>query len=308
MRLAALVVAHGTVQSPAELPAFLRSVRQGRAAPPELVQELGRRYEAIGGRSPLLSTTLSVASKLEARLGIPVRAGMRLWSPFARDALAELVRDGARRVVVLPLAPYSTRVYGDAVRRAAQDLEHEGGPACELRVTDDWGSEPGLVGLFARLVREAALMLSDAERARTALLLTAHSLPQAVITAGDRYALEFERGARAVADRVRDVLPDARIAYQSEGAGAGPWLGPGLRTALGDIARERRFGRVLVAPVGFLADHVETLYDLDIEASGWARERGLTLTRIALPNDRDDFVEVLAALARPLFESDRGAA
>jgi ferrochelatase len=301
MDRAVLLVAHGTVEDLDELPAFLRNIRRGHEAPPELLAETRRRYEVIGGRSPLTGTTRSLARKLEARLGVPVRAGMRLWKPFVRDALAELVRNGARRVAVLPLAQFSTRVYGDAVRRAAKELAHEGGAEIELRVASDWGSDPALVALFARLVRLAVAELTEAERARTVLLVTAHSLPTAVIAAGDAYATEFQRGARAVAEAVRDVLPEARVGYQSEGASGGEWLGPGLRASIDAIAAEKRFDRVLIAPVGFLADHVETLYDLDIEARGWARERGLELVRTALPNDRDEFVEVLAGLAGPLL-------
>ena len=299
---AVLLVAHGTVEDLDDLPAFLRNIRRGHEAPPELLAETRRRYEVIGGRSPLLATTRALAAKLEARVGAPVRAGMRLWKPFVRDVLAELAQDGARRVAVVPLAQYSTKVYGDFVRRAAKELAHEGGAQLDLQVLGDWGGDLGLVALFADLIRAAAAKLTDAERARTCLLVTAHSLPKAVIAAGDAYQAEFERGAWLVADAVKDVLPEARVGYQSEGASGGEWLAPGLRASLDAIAAEGRFDRVLVAPVGFLADHVETLYDLDVEARGFARERGLELVRCALPNDSDAFADVLAALARPLLE------
>lgn len=303
---AALLVAHGTVEDLDDLPAFLRNIRRGHPAPPELLAETRRRYEAIGGRSPLLDITGSLARKVEARLDVPVRAGMRLWKPFVRDVLAGLAQEGAREIAVVPLAPFSTKVYGDFVARAAKELAHEGGPTLGIAVANDWGSDPGLVALFEKLIRRAVSALSAPERARTALLLTAHSLPKAVIASGDAYQAEFERGARAIAEAVEDVLPDARIGYQSEGASGGEWLGPGLRASLDAIAAEDKYDRVLVAPVGFLGDHVETLYDLDIEARGWARDRGLELVRSALPNDRDELADVIAALAGALF--DGGAA
>jgi ferrochelatase len=127
MKTAVLLVAHGTVESVEDLPAFLKNVRRGRDAPPELVAEMTKRYQAIGGQSPLLRITQSVATKLEARLGIPVRACMRLWSPYPKDLLAQMSSAGIERIIVLPLAQFSTHVYVEAVKKDLAELVREGG-------------------------------------------------------------------------------------------------------------------------------------------------------------------------------------
>jgi ferrochelatase len=297
MKEAVLLIAHGTVDDLADLPAFVRNIRRGHEPSPELVAELRRRYEAIGGSSPLLGITRSVTAKLEARLGVPVRMAMRLWRPYPKDVLAEL---GADRVVVLALAQHSASVYVEAVKEVAP-------PGTEIVAVPNWGQDPALVEAFAEKVRGAVRSWSDAERNDTALVLSAHSLPKAIVDAGDPYEREARGAADAVAARVRDVLPDARIAFQSQGMSTGPggrpvvWLGPDLPATFDAIAAEGRH-RVLVAPIGFLADHVEVLYDLDIEAKAQAEARGLRLFRTESLNDDDAFVSVLAGLVHPLLQ------
>ena len=294
MNEAVLLVAHGTVDDLADLPAFLRNIRRGHEASPELVAELRRRYEAIGGSSPLLGITRSLAGKLEARLGVPVRMAMRLWSPYPKDVLAELA---AERVVVLALAQHSAAVYLDAVKEAAT-------PGTELVGVPDWGRAPALVDAFASRVRDAVRGWSDEERRETALVLSAHSLPRSIVDAGDSYEREARGAADAVAAKVRDVLPDARVAFQSQGLATGPggkpvaWLGPDLPSTFDAVVKDGK-RRVLVAPIGFLADHVEVLYDLDLEAKAQAEERGLQFFRTASLNDDDAFVSVLEGLVRP---------
>lgn len=300
MKEAVLLIAHGTVDDLADLPAFLRNIRRGHDASPELVAELRRRYEAIGGSSPLLGITRSVAVKLEAALGAPVRIAMRLWRPYAKDVLAEL---GAERVVVLALAQHSASVYVDAVREVA--------PAgTEIVGVPNWGQDRALIEAFTGKVRDAVRSWSEAERRETALVLSAHSLPKAIVEAGDPYEREARAAAEAVAGRVRDLLPDTRVAFQSQGLSTGPggrpivWLGPDLPATLDAIAQDGK-RRVLVAPIGFLADHVEVLYDVDIEARALAEARGLKLFRTGSLNDDDALVSALAGLVRPLL---RGAA
>jgi len=294
MREAVLLIAHGTVDDLADLPAFLRNIRRGHEASPELVAELRRRYDAIGGSSPLLGITRSVTAKLEARLGVPVRMAMRLWKPYPKDVLAEL---GAERVVVLALAQHSASVYVDAVTAVAP-------PGTEIVGVPNWGQEPDLVAAFAEKVRDAVHTWSEDERRETVLVLSAHSLPVAIIDAGDPYEREACAAADAVAARVRDVLADVRIAFQSQGMSTGPggrpvaWLGPDLPATFDAIAKEGK-RRVLVAPIGFLVDHVEVLYDLDLEAKALAEARGLAFFRTESLNDDDAFVSVLAGLVGP---------
>ncbi|HEX4447181.1 MAG TPA: ferrochelatase [Polyangiaceae bacterium] len=303
--VAVVVVSHGTVDDLEDLGPFVANVRRGRPAPPELIAELRRRYEAIGG-SPLNRINAEIASKLAVRLGVPVVAANRLWRPFVRDVLAELAGDGVKRVAVVPLAQHSAHVYADDAKRAAE------GTGLEVACAPAWGGRDDLCAAFA--ARIVAALGAEAGAGRTTLLMTAHSLPKAVVDAGDPYEREVRASADAIAQRVRRTSGEGSselpvvVAFQSQGmAGAAPiaWLGPDLRAAL-DAAKGHGSARVVLAPVGFLADHVEVLYDLDIEARALAAERGLAYARAASLNADGDFIEVLAAVARPLLAGAPG--
>jgi ferrochelatase len=286
---AVLLVSHGTVDDLDDLTAFVTNVRRGHVPGAELVAELRRRYEAIGGRSPLNDVSARLAAKLERVLGVRVAWAGRLWKPYVRDALASLAREGVRRVVVVPLAQHSVHVYAEDARRAAE------GTGLELVCAPSWGAAPRLHDAFARRIRD---VLGDP--ARTTVIMTAHSLPRAVIARGDPYEREVRASAAAVAGRLAAGVRSV-VAFQSQGLGAtDEWLGPDLRTAI-DEAAERGDRRIVFAPIGFLADHVEILYDLDVEAAGMARERGLEPVRARSLNDDDDLVGVLADVARPLL-------
>jgi ferrochelatase len=302
---AILLVAHGTVDRLDELPGFLANIRRGHPAPPELVAEVRRRYEAIGGRSPLLDICRELAGKLEEKLGVPTRVAMRLWQPYPKEVLEGLVREGATRIVVVPLAQYSAKVYGEAVVAAAKEL---GAGELEVVCADNWAQEPLLVRAYAQEIRRVLADVPAAERTKTTLVMTAHSLPVAVVKAGDPYEREVRASAEAIAREVRAGGHDNlrhEVVFQSQGMGTGPggrpveWLGPGLKEAL-TAAAARGDTRVVVAPIGFLADHVEILYDLDIEAQGWARELGLTLTRTRSLNASEGLVDALAKVASAL--------
>lgn len=285
-----LLTAHGSVENLEELPGFLTRIRHGRPPPPELVREVQRRYEAIGG-SPLLAITERQAALLSARLGLPVFVGMRLSSPGLADALNDALALGVRRLCVLPLAPFSVHVYAEAAQRAGEAFTAD----LELVTVAPFGSSKELVQAHASAIRRA---LASRSGGSVELVLTAHSLPASVIAAGDPYQREFEASAAAIAE---ELGRPAHVAYQSQGFGGGAWLGPDLKSVLESV-RARGSERVMIAPVGFLADHVETLYDLDIEAKAWASELGLELTRVPALNAAPELVEALARTAeRALF-------
>jgi protoporphyrin/coproporphyrin ferrochelatase len=292
---AVILVSHGTVDHLDDLGAFVGKVRRGRPAPPELVAELRRRYEAIGG-SPLNRINAEVARKLEGRLGVRVATANRLWHPFVAEVMGALSAEGIRRVAMVPLAQHSAHVYAEDARRAAE------GTGVEVSSALGWGDRADLCAAFAsRIV--AALGVSP-HPVRTTLVMTAHSLPQSVIDAGDPYERDVRAAAEAIATAVVGRLGrnlHVVVAFQSQGlAGPVAWLGPDLRAAL-DLAKEQDSAHVLLAPIGFLADHVEVLYDLDIEARAMANERGLSYSRSPSLNADDDFVDVLAEVARPLL-------
>lgn len=306
----ALLVAHGTVDSLDDLPEFLTNIRRGHAPSEELLHEVRRRYEAIGGQSPLNAINRELAAKLGARLGLPARMANRLCRPYPKSALEELAGEGVTDVVVLPLAQHSAPIYGQAVEAAAKEV-----PAVRRVVSAaNWGRTPRLTEAFADAILEAlAALPSDAV---VEVILTAHSLPVAVVQAGDPYETEVRASAADVMARV-EARAEGRIhrhavAFQSQGMSTGPggrpvaWLGPDLRAAL-EAAKGGGATHVVVAPIGFLADHVEILYDLDIEARGWAEGLGLAFSRTASLNARDAMVETLATIAEPLLAGGAGA-
>jgi ferrochelatase len=294
---AVVLVSHGTVDRLEDLAAFVRNVRRGRPAPDELVAELRHRYEAIGG-SPLNRINTLVARKLEQHLGVRVAAANRLWHPFVAEVLGALASEGIRRVAIVPLAQHSAHVYAEDARRGAE------GTGVEVTCAPGWGDRADLCRAFA--IRIVATLAQSPDAPRTTLIMTAHSLPRSVVDAGDPY----ERDVRAAADAIAAAVAELAgrevhrvVAFQSQGmAGPAPiaWLGPDLRAAL-DLAKSQGSTHVVLAPIGFLADHVEVLYDLDIEARAMATDRGLSYSRAPLLNADDDFLSILAAVARPLL-------
>jgi protoporphyrin/coproporphyrin ferrochelatase len=284
-----LLVAHGTIEDLDDMPEFLARIRHGRPASPELVAELVRRYQAVGG-SPLLELTRAQARELAKLTGLPVLVGMRLWRPTLEEALRGAAHLGLERLCVLPLAPFSVHVYWDAVQRSRNELEQElGAYRPRLLSVPAWGSEPEFVAAQAEHIAPSLKGLPENE---TELILTAHSLPMRAIQAGDPYASQVEACARAIGERLGC---DYRLAYQSQGADGGEWLGPDLQSVL-QASRDAGRKRVVVAPFGFLADHIETLYDLDIEAKTWTHALGLEFTRVAALNTDAKFIAALAAL------------
>jgi ferrochelatase len=284
-----LLVAHGTVADLADLPAFVARIRHGRPAPPGLVEELQGRYRAIGG-SPLLRVTEQQARALETHSGLPVLLGMRLWEPSVEDALREAAARRIARLVLVPLAPFSVAVYSAAAQRSLAAIRTELGDAApELVVCEAWGSEPAFIAAHAALI--AAQLGIDSRQ--SAVVLTAHSLPRAAIAAGDAYQTEVEASAHAIAVHLGRPC---ELAYQSQGADGGDWLGPDLRQTMQRLA-QAGVRQVTLSPFGFLADHVETLYDLDIEARAWAGDLGLGFERLPALNSAPGLIEALSSVA-----------
>jgi ferrochelatase len=286
---AVLLLAHGTPETLDEMPEYLTRVRGGRAPGPELVEEMRRNYAAIGGRSPLTDLTRAQAEALRAELGNGGRVyvGMRNWRPLIAEALGQARADGVEELVAVPMAPqYSTLSVGkykEAVERATP-------PGLAIRVVDSWHDHPGLVGAFAEKVEEGLAR----DRGAT-VLFTAHSLPLRAIREGDPYAGQVARTAALVAARVG--LASHRLAYQSAGRTPEPWLGPSLEEALDDLAREGARS-VLVAPIGFVCDHTEILFDIDVAAAQAARQRAIAFSRTASLNTSPAFIRALAEVVR----------
>lgn len=287
-----LLVAHGTVSNLDDLAAFVARIRHGRPPPPGLVEELRHRYSAIGG-SPLLSVTDAQARALSERTGLPVIVGMRLWDPSVESAFRSAAERGIRELVLVPLAPFSVSVYGAAAQRSLESVRAELGAATpSLVVCEPWGTEPAFVNAHAEAIR--AGLPSDSA---STVLLTAHSLPAVAIRAGDRYQAEVEACARAVAEQLGRPC---ELAFQSQGADGGEWLGPDLRQTFERLVSSG-VEHVTLSPFGFLADHVETLYDLDIEARSLADKLGLGFQRIPALNTHSGLIDALASVALRAF-------
>ncbi len=289
-----LLLGHGTVENLDDLPAFLSKIRHGRPSQPALVAELRRRYEAIGG-SPLLAISNELAKEVEARVGARVRVAMRFWHPFAKDVLGEIARSGCRSLAVVPLAPYSGHVYAAEMTRVAGEIAEAGLTPPALRCAPNWGTEPLLVDAFASELAGVLDRLPESRRAAAHVLFTAHSLPLAVVERGDPYPDHVRATAEAVALRAGIQNP-WRVVYQSQGMAADPWLGPDVGASLLDVARQKATD-VVFCPIGFLSDHIEILYDLDIEAKARAKEAGLSYARTASLNASAKLAQAIAAVA-----------
>ncbi len=286
-----LLMAHGTPSSMAEMPDYLTLVRGGRPPSDELVAEMRHNYEAIGGRSPLTDITFAQADALRARLGpaVPVAVGMRNWTPFIKDAVAELAASGVTRIVGIPLAPQfsslSVQKYNDAAQAALP-----GG--ITFVAVESYHAHPLLLDAFAERVQEAA------PRPEELVVFTAHSLPKRVIAGGDRYADEVAATARGVAERagVRKYVQ----AFQSAGRTPEPWIGPSLTETL-DEQSGNGFRRFLIVPIGFVCDHTEILFDIDVQAAREAREFSTALRRTASLNTSPTFIALLEDLVRSMI-------
>ena len=283
-----LLMAHGTPSSVDEMPQYLALVRGGRPASAELVAEMRHNYEAIGGRSPLTEITVSQAEALGAKLGpsCPVEVGMRNWTPFISEAVSRLAAAGVTRIIGIPLAPQfstlSVQKYLEAARAAL--------PAgMAFDAVRSFHAHPLLLDAFAERVRAAA------PRRNELVVFTAHSLPKRVIDSGDGYPAEVAATARGVAERVG--LTTYECAYQSAGRTPEPWLGPDLVTVIDDQSG-RGVRRFLVVPIGFVCDHTEILYDIDVQAARVAREFSAQLRRTESLNTSPTFIAALEDLVR----------
>ena len=290
MKSAVLLMAHGTPSSLADMPEYLKVVRGGRPPSPELVEEMTHNYRAIGG-SPLTDLTLAQADALSKRLGpdVPVAVGMRNWHPYISAAMSDLADRNVDRIIGLPLAPQfstlSVQKYMDAATSALP-----GGVVFEPVRT--FHAHPLLLQAFAERVREAE------PRADETIVFTAHSLPKRVIDAGDVYATEVAETAHGVARLAGIAKYD--IAYQSAGRTPEPWIGPDLSEYIADRSAQgsRAF---LVVPVGFVCDHTEILFDIDIQAAQAAHDAGAALRRTESLNTSRTFISALEAIARSLL-------
>jgi ferrochelatase len=287
-----LLLAHGSPESVDEIPEFLIRVTGGRALPPHVVDEVKRRYELIGA-SPLTCWTLEQRDLLSRELEMPVYVGMRNWKPFVADTLATMTKDGVRHAVVICLAPQNSRtsvgLYRSSLTPDAMPITFD--------FVESWHDQPLLIQAFAERLRSGLQPAQSESGHKPPIIFTAHSVPQRTITEGDPYEAQAKETAALVAREAGLKNDDWAFAFQSQGMSGGPWLGP---TVEGTILRLKAKGHrgVFIQPIGFLCDHVEILYDIDIGFKQFAEKEGMRLWRAQSLNNSALLTRSLAEVAR----------
>jgi len=289
---AVLLLAHGSPESADEIPEFLLRVTGGRRLPPSVVEEVERRYRLIGV-SPLTCWALEQRDLLARELGMPVYVGMRNWKPFTGDTLRAIAADGVRHVVAICLAPQNSRT---SVGLYRSGLALEGAPFT-VDFVESWHDQPFLIEAFAEKLR-CGLQSAEAQAAvRIPILFTAHSVPQRTITEGDPYETQAKETAALVAREAKLNAEDWVFAFQSQGMSGGPWLGPTVEDTILEL-KAKGHGGVFIQPIGFLCDHVEILYDIDIGFRLFAEKAQMKLWRAPSLNDSPLLIKALAEVAR----------
>lgn len=289
-----LLLAHGAPGKLEDVPEFLLKVRHGRPLPPPVVKEITDRYAQIGGSSPLLRHTRNQAAALSERLGKPVYVGMRNWHPFIAQAVDELLRDGIERLIVICLAPHSSRTSVGLYKQHLDSALAEAGASPVVQFVESWHSQPSLIRAFAEKLREALQEVRKAAGIEVPVILTAHSVPEKTIAAGDPYHLQVQETAKQVASAAGCVLWHS--AYQSQGMTSDAWMGPRVESVIDQLGAAGH-RHVLIAPIGFLCDHVEILYDVDVLFRNYGHARGITVHRTESLNDSPLLIEALGAIA-----------
>lgn len=291
--IAVLAMAYGGPGNMDEVEPYLMDVRGGRATKPQLVEEIRARYARIGGRSPILELTRAQAAAVGRALGsaFHVSVGMRHWHPYIREAVADIAAAGHRRVVGVVMAPHYSGMSVGAYEKKLLEAAQPAGIATAL--VRSWWDNPRFLDAVANRVTDA--LRRFARPAAAQVVFTAHSLPQRILAAGDPYPEELSASAAAVARRLG--LASWHVAYQSAGATPEPWLGPEAGDVMTTLAKAGHEG-VLIVPIGFVCDHVEILYDVDVEYQGLARRLGLQLERTASLNDDPGLVGAVADVVR----------
>jgi ferrochelatase len=288
-KTAVLLLAHGSPENPDQIPEFLNYVTGGRPLPPAAVEEIRHRYSLIGF-SPLACWTLLQADQLVQALKMPVFVGMRNWKPFISDAVKAIAAEEFERVIAICLAPQNSRTSVGLYRRA---VDGEGSPRFAMDFVPEWHDRPLLIKAFAENLR-AGLEKASAENGATLpVIFTAHSVPQRTIADGDAYEAQAKETAELVAKAANLPAEDWTFAFQSQGMSGGPWIGPTVEETIKNLKAKGHRG-VFIHPIGFLCDHVEVLYDIDIFFKQFAEKEGVKLWRAESLNGSKTLTAALA--------------
>jgi len=298
MKTGVLVMAYGTPTTPNDVEAYYTRIRHGRPPTPELLSDLQRRYNAIGGTSPLAQRTNDQVEGIARALEVlapgvfDVRFGSKYEPPMLEGTAATFVADGFTNVIGLVLAPHSSSMSTLQYMTRAKAALGDGIDFIEI---NEWWDFPGFLELIAKRVTDALAHVPAERRATTEVLFSAHSLPEKILANGDTYPDQLRDSAAGAASLAGVTQWD--IAWQSAGRTADPWIGPDILDVL-RAKKEAGVTDIVSCPIGFVADHLEVLFDIDIEAQGVAQEIGLNVVRTASLNADNDFVQLLATVVQ----------
>ncbi|MBW3112060.1 ferrochelatase [Bacillus sp. MCCB 382] len=297
-KMGLLVMAYGTPYKEEDLERYYTHIRHGRVPSSELLEDLRGRYEAIGGISPLAKITLDQAKSLEEHLNriqddieFKMYLGLKHIEPFVEDAVEQMHKDGIEEAVSIVLAPhfstFSVKSYNGRAKETAEKL---GGP--QITSVESWYDEPKFIQYWVDRVKETYAGMSDDERSKAVLIVSAHSLPERILQSGDPYPMQLEETAKMIAEGAG--VTEYAVGWQSEGNTPDPWIGPDVQDLTRDLHKEKGYTTFVYTPVGFVADHLEVLYDNDYECKVVTDEIGASYYRPEMPNAKPEFIDAMA--------------
>ncbi len=294
-----LLMAYGTPNSLDEVEPYYKDIRGGRTPTPEQVEALTDKYRKVGGRTPLLDITRDTAAALEQRLNgagggdYKVYVGMKHWHPYIAEAIGQIAADGVEKLIAIPLAPHYSQMSTDGYRNSIEEALRSQSRSISVRLIESWHANPLFLQTIAEKIQDALKGFPQDEVGEVRVVFGAHSLPRRIQQWDDPYQRELNQSCEGVAQLVG--LPHWQFSFQSASNTGEPWLGPDILETLGDLASQG-VKHVLTVAIGFVADHLEILFDIDIEAKELAEGLGLNLKRTEMPNASPTFVDALADL------------
>ncbi len=296
-KVALLVMAYGTPYKEEDIERYYTHIRHGRKPSEEALLDLTERYQAIGGISPLAKITEDQAKSLEEKLNsmqddyeFEMYIGLKHIEPFIEDAVEQIAKDGHQKIASIVLAPhYSTFSVKSYNGRAKEEAEKYG---LEIYSVVDWFDKPGFINYWTEEIEKTYQAMPKEEQKNSVLIVSAHSLPEKILAGGDPYPDQLATTATLIAEKVS--IPNYAIGWQSEGNTPEPWLGPDVQDLTRDLYKEKGYQAFIYAPVGFVSDHLEVLYDNDYECKVVCDDIGASYYRPAMPNTDSLFIQTLA--------------
>ena len=306
MNQAILLLAYGGPDSLDDIPAYLLDIRGGRPTSQELIDDITDRYRQIGGCSPLLDITNTVADKVAAAIDQPVYVGMRHWSPYISDVVDQMAADGVEHIAAICMAPHYSMLsigkYRENLEEALARVQVTTGRNIGLSFVDSWHTQPAYLGGVAGKVRQTLARWPASGQKRVKVIFTAHSLPAFILDRGDPYDAQLRETADLLAKTLGLAADRWTFSYQSAAQTGMPWLGPQIEELVPELA-EAGERDLLIAPIGFISDHVEILYDIDIGVQSIAAAHGVRVERTPMLNACRPLIVALSALARTALDS-----